>query len=643
MLSESLGAARAAVRDFFRTADDNQRDKRRNCRTESVDEWGVLNRSTRQQIVTEHESSHKETSDSPFVTSQSFQSSLTEDIPLPSIDHAIIMAGPQRSVPDAQQGPPVAESHPVLERTPKSAGSGHSTSPRYGGIITSPSYTLNHVSKNSSHGRKRPADMEAQQESESETMGVDADDDEERLSNVWLFTDSILFAYRAMRGHGQAHTTELYSWLRHRHTKSGIDDDCAPLMARLERQVFLQFDLGAINDRLPAEANDAARYSENPTTSNVFVVPRPKTVVGKTPWVCEPHPTLSPRPSGTGGRARQQRPEVGKQDPRLGEHSDFIHDYDISDDEGDPATGRISPHTFRLWAAGSADGKPGIDKEIGCMYGDGPDDNDYDAICAPTSTQEQPQPPELTPDNASTWSDTISLGDKHKHILLRRLTVTNYLELANARYDQFLKWQHALELYFLSPPPLPTHRVQPPIYSSGQDEILSALNHPLAPPLFDDVPKHGIYEALRARYQLLVNSEYTETQMKVLQQDAQARASFLYQTLDNITKHVVTILDRRYPAPTTDVEILEVRKREEIYRHLEEHLLSVSERYMASQERLSTLAGQVQDVREAEEKLGLRARALAGMVGATVEGVGWEEIERELLLMVEECDCQGGI
>ncbi|KAG5917714.1 hypothetical protein E4U42_007150, partial [Claviceps africana] len=129
MLSKSLVAARAAVRDLFRGAHGRGRER---CWGESAgggaswttNEGGLLGDVVGWSSVGLVGDGMGVASEDTFVTSRSWQSNLT-DLPAPAKDHAIIKEGPRRRVSRTLSGPAVEETYLVLDWVPASPGQGN--------------------------------------------------------------------------------------------------------------------------------------------------------------------------------------------------------------------------------------------------------------------------------------------------------------------------------------------------------------------------------------------------------------------------------------------------------------------------------------------------------------------------------------
>ncbi|KAG6012496.1 hypothetical protein E4U43_007754 [Claviceps pusilla] len=109
MLSKSLGAARTAVRDLFRSAD--HRRNREHCWHDAPDEWGVNTARARAATPTERRGNESGTT-------------TKEDVPTPPKYNVIIKEGPRRHVPHVRSGPAVEGTYLVLDRVPASSGKG---------------------------------------------------------------------------------------------------------------------------------------------------------------------------------------------------------------------------------------------------------------------------------------------------------------------------------------------------------------------------------------------------------------------------------------------------------------------------------------------------------------------------------------
>ncbi|TWU78706.1 hypothetical protein ED733_006171 [Metarhizium rileyi] len=225
MMPKSFAAARATVRDFFRSSLSYRRRSKRSLWRERVDEWG------RQMVKEEEEvsqvESEKKTSDDTFFTSWSVQSNMT-DVPIASTESAIIKDGPQRTV-DVQQVSMVSEFYPQLDNDMKSSGAMLPTGTAAERIPQSPSRPQTHLN----HPQPRPKETECQIQTDQY-----CNDSRRCKSSDWKITDSTLFAYHAMSGCSYAEKTKLYTWLKGHHGNCGPESDCSLLIWKLEARNF---------------------------------------------------------------------------------------------------------------------------------------------------------------------------------------------------------------------------------------------------------------------------------------------------------------------------------------------------------------------------------------------------------------------
>ncbi|KAG6092952.1 hypothetical protein E4U30_004773 [Claviceps sp. LM220 group G6] len=289
MLSNSFSAARAAVRDLFRSTDGRR--NRDYCWAEPPDEWGVSTAGVASSTGDYAKKwAAKDASDETFFTSKSWQSNLSGmcedygDGPALSMDNVVIQEGPRRNVRHVRSSPAVEERYLVLERVPVEKDDEPVEVSHYAAQM----------------GCSPP---------ETVTVGTgerDSRDEQAKRADDGLgcrrITASTLFAYRAMNAREQGeHTTRLPQETAYSEDeppeKDALLQDCVPPIVGTATEDYLS-------------TTGVAYRHDGVYTSPIDI-----------------QPTITET------------------------SSDFAHKYDISDSEGS-SSGCISPRTFRAWATG---------------------------------------------------------------------------------------------------------------------------------------------------------------------------------------------------------------------------------------------------------------------------------------------------
>ncbi|KAG6085494.1 hypothetical protein E4U15_001244 [Claviceps sp. LM218 group G6] len=289
MLSNSFSAARAAVRDLFRSTDGRR--NRDYCWAEPPDEWGVSTAGVASSTGDYAKKwAAKDASDETFFTSKSWQSNLSGmcedygDGPALSMDNVVIQEGPRRNVRHVRSSPAVEERYLVLERVPVEKDDEPVEVSHYAAQM----------------GCSPP---------ETVTVGTgerDSRDEQAKRADDGLgcrrITASTLFAYRAMNAREQGeHTTRLPQETAYSEDeppeKDALLQDCVPPIVGTATEDYLS-------------TTGVAYRHDGVYTSPIDI-----------------QPTITET------------------------SSDFAHKYAISDSEGS-SSGCISPRTFRAWATG---------------------------------------------------------------------------------------------------------------------------------------------------------------------------------------------------------------------------------------------------------------------------------------------------
>ncbi|OAA43839.1 hypothetical protein NOR_04414 [Metarhizium rileyi] len=418
MMPKSFAAARATVRDFFRSSLSYRRRSKRSLWRERVDEWG------RQMVKEEEEvsqvESEKKTSDDTFFTSWSVQSNMT-DVPIASTESAIIKDGPQRTV-DVQQVSMVSEFYPQLDNDIKSSGAMLPTGTAER-IPQSPSRPQTHLN----HPQPRPKETECQIQTDQY-----CNDSRRCKSSDWKITDSTLFAYHAMSGCSYAEKTKLYTWLKGHHGNCGPESDCSLLIWKLEARNF-----------------DSARTDEDERNhGRVLSVSRPS-LEAASRW-------------------------ADKTEPRSNFATDYVnteihtglHDVYVSDSE---ESGRISPNTFRLWTTNCARAQDETRQRTA-------------SHAVPDTRNPGPytsdEPVEPTPDDSTLSSISSIPPDKHHEILAWQHKMSLHAAAPTAATSSH---RQRNKVYTLTLPQVQSalsHPLAPPtIHTVPISEYTSALNH----------------------------------------------------------------------------------------------------------------------------------------------------------------------
>ncbi|OHW91493.1 hypothetical protein CSPAE12_09913 [Colletotrichum incanum] len=195
---------------------------------------------------------------------------------------------------------------------------------------------------------------------------------------MWKMSDSMMIAYGAMRGSLTQTNDPLRSWMEVKAYEAAVraqkNDAAVPDSGSYsgEQQAHSSpenkeesMDLSGHGTSQPhlmlKEANMAAKeYAPAEMDRNsTYEVPRPSFL------------HISPRFEGFKFEdylpPHIEAPESSYKQP-FDPNRDFVNEYDVSDNEGDPASGRISPCTFRLLAEGCAKQDPNANQV--CMAHD---------------------------------------------------------------------------------------------------------------------------------------------------------------------------------------------------------------------------------------------------------------------------------
>ncbi|KAG5982928.1 hypothetical protein E4U55_001128 [Claviceps digitariae] len=473
MLSKSLGAARTAVRDLFRSAD--HRRNREHCWADAADEWGAVN-TARGPAATPTRApgnaswttlkdvgllTSEVASEDTFYTSQSWQTNLT-DVPAPSTDNAIIKDGPRRHVPSPRSGPAVEETYLVLDRV--------SACLERGADLGKADRSSHAAQEDCSHGSHMGVRTDEDGPGEEVCDGGEKQVRAAASAEDVRIPASTLFAYRAMT------------------TREGGHGDAARLYAKMALQT----------KRTPCSETE---------TRDQHVLSQRILFQSNGPQSECPHPWTT-QDAGALGRdvMHDSRRKAAQDGARDAAAVAFADEYDISDDEGD-SSGRISPRTFRLWATGLSSREVGSGRENAefSVYMGSSDDG------AASSSAES-----SLEDDDSSWS-------------------SNWESLAPSKWNRILSWQNKMPNPRPENPSFSPSRLPGQVITLKNTDILSALSHPSAPPLLAHVPLSHIHSALHLRHQLLLDSRQAETHLAGVKSEVQVRIDHLLCTTQEDT------------------------------------------------------------------------------------------------------------
>ncbi|POR38998.1 Uncharacterized protein TPAR_00810 [Tolypocladium paradoxum] len=310
------------------------------------------------------------------------------------------------------------------------------------------------------------------------------------------------------------------------------------------------------------------------------------------------------------------------------EREDLSDNYDVSDEEGDPKDGRVSPCTFRLWATGVANralnaGQVGAKAEdLGhtaafenpYFYKKGerapPEDNDQPAEHTEPAQRCQAFTSD-TEDDSTMWSgpphmirDGFNFGLWQEHI-----NAAGTLERCPAQGGTEVE-RRQLEEEALG-------RVGE-VITLTDDDIRAALASRESPACFDGTPVSDIEEELRRRYQRLENAKNSCKRATEGKHFLEERIALRGPQIQEVTAAVGIIQARALQEQQMQhPDRREQRRREEIYRHVEEHLRGVAAKADEVERDADKLWAELGVLADVDDQLEDMLREMAHAVGLT--------------------------
>ncbi|KND94566.1 hypothetical protein TOPH_01045 [Tolypocladium ophioglossoides CBS 100239] len=459
-------------------------------------------------------------------------------------------------------------------------------------------------------------ESEIPSEADEDEGGDDEYDEHEEDSRVpgcseredrkdWRVANSTIAAYNAMHGSGTLEDSDLVRWAER---GGGAKAEGGNELLR-DHNHLLADESGPAGERIPGP--------DAPGRKTVFSIPRTR----------YDHIRLATGSSSEGeGKATVGIPNhvvraIKRQAHREGKH-DIDDKYDVSDEEGDPKDGRVSPCTFRLWATGVANRA----LNAGQAKAKAEDLGHHAALKNPhfykkgarASPEDEDQPAQRrqvsisgTEGGSTTWSgpppmirDGFNFGLWQEHInaagALERCPAHHGTE-AERRQLEEEAFGHVGEVLTLT-----------------DDDIRAALASSESPDYFDGTPASGIEEELRRRYQRLENAKNSckrATQGKRLLEDCIALRRPQVQEVTN----AVSIIQARalQEQQVQHQDRRERRRREDIYRHVEEHLRAVAAKAEEVERSADELWAELGVLADVDDRLEDMLREMAHAIGLT--------------------------
>ncbi|XP_044724520.1 uncharacterized protein HRG_02416 [Hirsutella rhossiliensis] len=294
----------------------------------------------------------------------------------------------------------------------------------------------------------------------------------------------------------------------------------------------------------------------------------------------------------------------------------WTEQYEVSDGEGEPEDGRISPCTFRLWATEVSDGqrraeeanvnpRPYVHAQSARSTSPGSEGEEAEDFCPP-----------LDPWAAfriALWQYQVEVTNGRRECPGRRQSGAEGQELDSDDDD------------LLDGP--------------GQVEaIRAALARHDAPTHFDGVPTDAIDEELRLRYQRAKDATYSVTRAVQEKWAAQERIALRSAQVQSVATAIGVIQQQQAQQQARQRERRQRRRRrEEIYRHVEEHLRDVAAKADEAEYHASRHWAELDHLLAMEDHVCATLQQMALTVGLD-DAVDPDEIEARVVEMGQQAE-----
>ncbi|KAJ6442002.1 cytokinesis regulator [Purpureocillium lavendulum] len=473
----------------------------------------------------------------------------------------------------------------------------------------------------------------------------------------WLMSRSMMAAYNAMRGGESIAESDLAEW-------AARNPDAAT-----ERGDILDDHANLLQGGSPPESLQMAD-NDGQVTQNIFGVPRPEydhitrmdhasqggnedglpahivrglkrqaqlegkhDIDGKGAL----HPIKKPRRGADKDGAALSSP-----DQKAEQSSSFAEKYDVSDEEGDAVDGRISPCTFRLWAAGVADkDERDDDDKRNETDNDSATRSDVAEMGSPILGTVSDKVDESDAESAGR-SDVAETGSVSEMAEPHQANATAgdgkvfWPTPAYVGNFDFVVWQRGVDLsrdLEHCPGRAEDGAEKEPLGPAGQKDIAAALAAPDAPAAFDGIPQVEIYRELERRYVRLQNATQAVADAvagkRAYAERIRARAPRVQRAAE-----ATTFIEESARRAADEAR----RRRNDIYRHIEGHLRGVETRAEELESEAARLWAELTELMRLDRSLSDAVVGMAQTVGLSRLDVGdLDDLCERLIQMGREC------
>ncbi|KAM4059966.1 hypothetical protein HRG_002416 [Hirsutella rhossiliensis] len=438
---------------------------------------------------------------------------------------------------------------------------------------------------------------------------------------AWSMTRSMIAAFNSMRGSGNIADSNLVRWAN----KSQRGDD-NELLGDLDH--LLAHEAASAEERIP-NAEAAGREKRfailrpayehlNPLASSAsckLYQGSDNTLAGKPQRIAEAAKHHTHQGRGGSLRSLEEQPEDVFEPECLSEQ------YEVSDGEGEPEDGRISPCTFRLWATEVSDGqrraeeanvnpRPYVHAQSARSTSPGSEGEEAEDFCPP-----------LDPWAAfriALWQYQVEVTNGRRECPGRRQSGAEGQELDSDDDD------------LLDGPGQ--------VVCLSDEAIRAALARHDAPTHFDGVPTDAIDEELRLRYQRAKDATYSVTRAVQEKWAAQERIALRSAQVQSVATAIGVIQQQQAQQQARQRERRQRRRRrEEIYRHVEEHLRDVAAKADEAEYHASRHWAELDHLLAMEDHVCATLQQMALTVGLD-DAVDPDEIEARVVEMGQQAE-----
>ncbi|KAM5355663.1 hypothetical protein ACJ41O_002309 [Fusarium nematophilum] len=445
-----------------------------------------------------------------------------------------------------------------------------------------------------------------------------------RYSRPWQVTDSVLKTYTAMRGPYRLAGRDLFVWM----------DRCRKSFPKPEGY---DHDVGSCNTviaGLEPLSLDPPPVQDEPTDKEFFIVPRPPYEhikahkgIGRADYaesLTEAAPKVAP---GLSSKDEVDDDQVSIEDDPLIYHktrpatrAEYLesqkNEFYVSDNEGTPSDGRISPCTFRLWAEGcerwdSARVDPSGLKEAYRLHLEALGRLEKEFVEGEAAPAADDEAPALEDDEAKSHPSSLSydLGPYPDYVPPRRI----------------VEWQRELQAHMEDAATLEEEgHAAGDHYVADENEINDALQADDARTVAGVDPREA-GNVLRHHYSIIRRCDVAEEKACNGIVSARERIDARAAQLERVTADVKAIMNKKNRRNSE-------RRRRAIYRHVSQHLRQVQERSTARHDETFQAALKLAELLKREKTLVDQLTEEAERIG--LEGMTPDDIERAVRRML---------